>query len=32
MKVSMFYLPNCGSREEIEQGFAGPRPELYQRV
>ncbi|MEW6474279.1 MAG: LLM class flavin-dependent oxidoreductase [Actinomycetota bacterium] len=32
MKASMFYLPSCGGREDIEQGFAGLRPELYQRM
>ena len=32
MKVSMFYLPTCGSRTDIEQGMAGVRPELYQRM
>lgn len=28
----MFYLPTIGSRAEIEQGFAGLRPDLYQRM
>src|SRR5579885_3666667 len=32
MPVSVFYLPSIGSREEIEQGMAGLRPELYQRM
>jgi len=32
MKVSLFYLPSIGSREEIERGLAGLRPDLYQRM
>ncbi len=32
MKASLFYLPTIGSRAEIEQGMAGTRPELYQRM
>lgn len=32
MKASLFYLPSIGSREEIEQGMAGLRPDLYQRM
>ncbi|MBN8908789.1 MAG: hypothetical protein J0H14_19185 [Alphaproteobacteria bacterium] len=32
MKASLFYLPSIGSRAEIEQGMAGMRPELYQRM
>lgn len=32
MKASLFYLPTIGSRAEIEQGMAGMRPELYQRM
>jgi alkanesulfonate monooxygenase SsuD/methylene tetrahydromethanopterin reductase-like flavin-dependent oxidoreductase (luciferase family) len=32
MKVSMFYLPSCGGRVDIERGFAGLRPELYQQM
>lgn len=32
MKVSLFYLPGVGSREDVEQGMAGLRPELYQEM
>lgn len=32
MQVSLFYLPSIGSREEIEQGMAGVRNDLYQRM
>lgn len=32
MKTSLFYLPSIGSREEIERGMAGLRPDLYQRM
>jgi alkanesulfonate monooxygenase SsuD/methylene tetrahydromethanopterin reductase-like flavin-dependent oxidoreductase (luciferase family) len=32
MKVSLFYLPTIGSRAEIEQGLAGLREDLYQRM
>src|SRR5579862_3769247 len=32
MKVSLFYLPSVGSRAEIEQGRAGLRTDLYQRM
>jgi alkanesulfonate monooxygenase SsuD/methylene tetrahydromethanopterin reductase-like flavin-dependent oxidoreductase (luciferase family) len=32
MKVSMFYLPSLGSREDIERGMAGARPDLYQAM
>ena len=32
MRASLFYLPSVGSRAEIESGFAGLRPELYQRM
>jgi alkanesulfonate monooxygenase SsuD/methylene tetrahydromethanopterin reductase-like flavin-dependent oxidoreductase (luciferase family) len=32
MKVSLFYLPTIGSRAEIEQGMAGLRGELYDRM
>ncbi len=32
MPVSVFYLPSIGSREEIEQGMAGLRRDLYQRM
>jgi len=32
MKASLFYLPGVGSREDIELGMAGLRPELYQRM
>jgi alkanesulfonate monooxygenase SsuD/methylene tetrahydromethanopterin reductase-like flavin-dependent oxidoreductase (luciferase family) len=32
MKASLFYLPSIGSREEIEQGMAGLRRDLYQRM
>ena len=32
MKVSLFYLPSIGSRAEIEEGGAGLRGDLYQRM
>src|SRR5256885_4651351 len=32
MKVSLFYLPSIGSKAEIEQGMAGARIDLYQRM
>jgi len=32
VKVSLFYLPSIGSRSEIEQGMAGLRTDLYQRM
>lgn len=32
MRASLFYLPTVGDREEIKQGRAGLRPELYQRM
>ena len=32
MKTSLFYLPTIGSREEIEAGKAGLRPDLYTRM
>ncbi len=32
LQHSLFYLPSVGSRAEIEQGRAGLRPELYQRM
>src|SRR5215470_16438102 len=32
MKVSLFYLPSIGSRTEMEQGRAGLRGELYDRM
>ncbi len=32
MQVSVFYLPSIGSRAEIEQGMAGLRTDLYQRM
>ncbi|MBM3138636.1 MAG: LLM class flavin-dependent oxidoreductase [Chloroflexi bacterium] len=32
MRTSVFYLPSIGSREEIEAGMAGLRPDLYQRM
>ncbi len=32
MKASLFYLPGVGSREDVEQGMAGLRPELYQQM
>ena len=32
MKASVFYLPSVGTRADIEQGMAGLRPELYQRM
>ena len=32
MQVSLFFLPSVGTREDIEQGMAGLRPELYQEM
>ena len=32
MQVSVFYLPSIGSRSEIDQGMAGLRGDLYQRM
>jgi alkanesulfonate monooxygenase SsuD/methylene tetrahydromethanopterin reductase-like flavin-dependent oxidoreductase (luciferase family) len=32
MKVSLFYLPSIGSRAEMEQGRAGLRGDLYDRM
>jgi alkanesulfonate monooxygenase SsuD/methylene tetrahydromethanopterin reductase-like flavin-dependent oxidoreductase (luciferase family) len=32
VKVSLFYLPSIGSRHEMEQGMAGLREDLYQRM
>lgn len=32
MQVSLFYLPSIGSRAEMEQGMAGFRDDLYQRM
>ena len=32
MKVSLFYLPSIGSRADIEQGMAGMRGDLYDRM
>jgi alkanesulfonate monooxygenase SsuD/methylene tetrahydromethanopterin reductase-like flavin-dependent oxidoreductase (luciferase family) len=32
MQTSVFYLPSIGSRGEIEQGMAGLRGDLYQRM
>jgi alkanesulfonate monooxygenase SsuD/methylene tetrahydromethanopterin reductase-like flavin-dependent oxidoreductase (luciferase family) len=32
VRASLFYLPTVGNRAEIEQGRAGLRPELYQRM
>ncbi len=32
MQVSVFYLPSIGSRSEMEQGMAGLRGDLYQRM
>jgi alkanesulfonate monooxygenase SsuD/methylene tetrahydromethanopterin reductase-like flavin-dependent oxidoreductase (luciferase family) len=32
MQVSVFYLPSIGSRGEIEQGMAGLRGDLYQKM
>ncbi len=32
MQVSVFYLPSIGSRAEMEQGMAGLRGDLYQRM
>ena len=32
MKASLFCLPSVGSRAEIEQGMAGARGDLYQRM
>ena len=29
MQTSLFYLPSIGSREEMEQGMAGLRGDLY---
>lgn len=32
MKVSLFYLPSIGSRQEIEQGKVGLKGEVYDRM
>jgi alkanesulfonate monooxygenase SsuD/methylene tetrahydromethanopterin reductase-like flavin-dependent oxidoreductase (luciferase family) len=32
VKTSLFYLPSIGSREQIERGMAGLRPDLYQQM
>ena len=32
LQTSLFYLPTVGSREEIEQGMAGVRDDLYQKM
>jgi alkanesulfonate monooxygenase SsuD/methylene tetrahydromethanopterin reductase-like flavin-dependent oxidoreductase (luciferase family) len=32
LQAGLFYLPSIGSRAEIEQGMAGVRPDLYQRM
>ena len=32
MQVSVFYLPSIGSRSEMEQGMAGLRGDLYQKM
>ncbi len=32
MKVSLFYLPGVGSREQVEAGMAGLRGDLYQEM
>ncbi|WP_420465320.1 LLM class flavin-dependent oxidoreductase [Panacagrimonas sp.] len=32
MEVAAFYLPSLGRKEEIEQGMAGKRTDLYQRM
>ncbi|MFN0149021.1 MAG: LLM class flavin-dependent oxidoreductase, partial [Dehalococcoidia bacterium] len=32
MKVSMFYLPGVGSRQDVEKGMAGLRRDLYQAM
>jgi alkanesulfonate monooxygenase SsuD/methylene tetrahydromethanopterin reductase-like flavin-dependent oxidoreductase (luciferase family) len=32
LKVSLFYLPSIGSRADIEQGMAGLRGDLYDRM
>jgi len=32
MKISLFYLPSIGSREEIERGMAGTRGDLYDKM
>jgi len=32
MKTSLFYLPSVGNRNEIEQGMAGLRGDLYERM
>ncbi len=32
MRVGLFYLPSIGTKAEIEQGMAGTRDDLYQRM
>ena len=32
MKLSLFYLPGVGSREQVEGGLAGLRGDLYQQM
>ena len=32
MKIGTFYLPAIGSKAELEQGMAGRRTDLYQRM
>ena len=32
MKTSLFYLPDVGNADEREQGMAGMRGDLYQRM
>ncbi|HJM75817.1 MAG TPA: LLM class flavin-dependent oxidoreductase [Dehalococcoidia bacterium] len=32
MQASLFYLPSVGTRDDIEQGMARLRPELYQQM
>ena len=32
MQVSLFFLPTTGNRQQIEEGMAGLRPELYQEM
>ena len=32
MEVGLFYLPSVGRKEDIEQGMAGKRTDLYQMM
>ena len=32
MRVGLFYLPSIGTKAELEQGMAGTRDDLYQRM